>query len=249
MSLKKTRRHALHIATGLGLLGLALAADAQTVVFQENFNNGLGQFTSAGTVTTGASGASMAGSSNTDGSITSAAINTQGFTSLALSFDRTTTGLDSGEAGIAEFTVNGTSFTAIESVRTASGHISFNLGTAAENQTALRLRFRVNASLSSETYVVDNIQLAGVSGSPPPPPPPPPPPGGFQRGPDPTVSALEATAGPFAVATSTVASGSGFGGGTIYFPTNTTEGPFAVIVDAPGFTEKQSAVNWWGPRL
>ena len=238
------------LGLGLGLYALGLAAHAQTVVFQESFTGGLGQFTSSGSVTVGNSGASMAGSfGGTDGSVISIPINTQGFTSLTLSYDRVTSGLDSGEAGIAEYTVNGSTFTAVESIRTASGRVSFNLAQAATNQTALRLRFRISASLSSESYAVDNIRLEGVNGEPPPPPPPPPPPTGFQRGPDPTVSSLEASAGPFAVATTTVASGSGFGGGTIYYPTNTTEGPFAAIVVAPGFTETQSNVNWWGPRL
>jgi alpha-beta hydrolase superfamily lysophospholipase len=71
----------------------------------------------------------------------------------------------------------------------------------------------------------------------------------FQRGPDPTLASIQATTGPFAVSTTTVARGNGFGGGTIYFPTDTSQGTFGAVVIAPGFTERQSAVSWLGPRL
>lgn len=69
-----------------------------------------------------------------------------------------------------------------------------------------------------------------------------------QRGPNPTAASLEATAGPYAVKTSKVASQSNFGGGTVYFP-DSNEGPFGVIAIAPGFTEGQSVNSWWGNRL
>jgi hypothetical protein len=41
----------------------------------------------------------------------------------------------------------------------------------------------------------------------------------FERGPDPTSSLLNASAGPLATASVAVASPTGFGGGTIYYPT------------------------------
>jgi alpha-beta hydrolase superfamily lysophospholipase len=71
----------------------------------------------------------------------------------------------------------------------------------------------------------------------------------FQRGPDPTLASIQASSGPFAVATTTVARGNGFGGGTVYFPTDTSQGTFGAMVIAPGFTERQNAVSWLGPRL
>ena len=57
--------------------------------------------------------------------------------------------------------------------------------------------------------------------------------------------------GPFATATVTVpASGArGFGGGTIYYPTSTSEGTFGAVAISPGFTATQSSVAWLGPRL
>ena len=74
----------------------------------------------------------------------------------------------------------------------------------------------------------------------------------FERGPAPTLASIQATTGPFAVSTTTVASsatGGKFGGGTIYFPTDTSQGTFGAIAIVPGFTEKQNTISWLGPRL
>jgi predicted dienelactone hydrolase len=70
----------------------------------------------------------------------------------------------------------------------------------------------------------------------------------FQKGPDPTSTILNATAGPFAVATASVPSSvSGFGGGTVYYPT--TAGSYAALALCPGFTATQSSIAWIGRRL
>jgi dienelactone hydrolase len=73
----------------------------------------------------------------------------------------------------------------------------------------------------------------------------------YERGPAPTTATIEATRGSFATATVTVArsSVSGFGGGTIYYPTTTTVGTFGAVAIVPGFTNVQSAVSWYGPRI
>ena len=70
----------------------------------------------------------------------------------------------------------------------------------------------------------------------------------YQKGPDPTVSALERT-GSFATRTTTVSrtSASGFGGGTIYYPT--ASGSYGAIAISPGFTAYQSSISWMGTRL
>ncbi len=70
----------------------------------------------------------------------------------------------------------------------------------------------------------------------------------YQRGPAPTTSSLEASSGPFTVRNFTVSRPSGYGGGTVYYPTNAggTVGAIAVV---PGYTARQSSINWWGPRL
>jgi alpha-beta hydrolase superfamily lysophospholipase len=73
----------------------------------------------------------------------------------------------------------------------------------------------------------------------------------FQRGPDPTNATVDATRGPFATAQTAVSRlvVSGFGGGTIYYPTSTAEGTFGAVAVAPGFTATQSSVAWLGPRI
>ncbi|ACU35917.1 Triacylglycerol lipase [Actinosynnema mirum DSM 43827] len=71
----------------------------------------------------------------------------------------------------------------------------------------------------------------------------------YERGPAPTTASVEAARGPFATATATVSSVSGFGGGTVYYPTSTAEGTFGAVAISPGFTATQSSVAWLGPRL
>ncbi len=58
----------------------------------------------------------------------------------------------------------------------------------------------------------------------------------YERGPAPTASALTAARGPFATASATATGVSGFGGGRIYYPTDTSQGTFGAVVIAPGFT-------------
>lgn len=73
----------------------------------------------------------------------------------------------------------------------------------------------------------------------------------YERGPAPTESLIEAARGPFATAQTTVSrlSATGFGGGTIYYPTSTAEGTFGAVAISPGFTATQSSISWFGPRL
>ncbi|MFI7542661.1 alpha/beta hydrolase [Actinoplanes sp. NPDC049599] len=73
----------------------------------------------------------------------------------------------------------------------------------------------------------------------------------YERGPAPTTASIEASRGSFAIAQLSVArsSVSGFGGGTIYYPTSTAAGTFGAVAISPGFTASQSSVSWLGPRL
>jgi dienelactone hydrolase len=73
----------------------------------------------------------------------------------------------------------------------------------------------------------------------------------YERGPAPTPASVAAVRGPFATAQVTVARSAvdGFGGGTIYYPTDTTAGTFGAVAVAPGFTASQTRVAWYGPRL
>ena len=87
----------------------------------------------------------------------------------------------------------------------------------------------------------------------PTPEPDPEPPGGcsncYQRGPDPTESALEADRGPYSVRTINVSSWvSGFGGGTIHYPVG-TQGTMGAIAVIPGYVSYENSIEWWGGRL
>jgi hypothetical protein len=176
----------LRIAAMCVLSAFAGLAQAAVVLQQHNFASGLGSFASAGSVSTGSAGARMSASLfGTDGSITSAPISTQGFDNITLTFTRSTTGLDSGEAGIAAFSVDGVNYTTLDSAQSASGAITVNLPAVANNQSALRLRFRVSASSSLESYTVASFALSGGTATETP------------NGPFPPVSSVDAD-GPFA---------------------------------------------------
>lgn len=72
----------------------------------------------------------------------------------------------------------------------------------------------------------------------------------YERGPAPTQSSIEASRGPYAVSETSVSSlVSGFGGGTIYYPTSTSDGTFGGVAISPGYTGTQSSIAWLGPRL
>nr|WP_229805655.1 alpha/beta hydrolase [Microbispora rosea] len=71
------------------------------------------------------------------------------------------------------------------------------------------------------------------------------------HGPDPTDALLEASRGPYATAQIDVSAlaVSGFGGGTIYYPTTTSEGTFGGVAIAPGYTADKSSLAWLAARL
>lgn len=73
----------------------------------------------------------------------------------------------------------------------------------------------------------------------------------YERGPAPTTASIEALRGPYAVSQTTVSplAVTGFGGGTIYYPTSTADGTFGAIAVSPGYTGTQSSIAWLGPRL
>ncbi|MFE8968255.1 alpha/beta hydrolase family protein [Streptomyces albogriseolus] len=73
----------------------------------------------------------------------------------------------------------------------------------------------------------------------------------FERGPAPTESSVTATRGPYAVSETSVSRlrASGFGGGTIYYPSSLDDGTFGAVAIAPGYTARQSSIAWLGPRL
>lgn len=71
---------------------------------------------------------------------------------------------------------------------------------------------------------------------------------GIEHGPDPTADSL-GNDGPFTTTKVTVDPGNGFGGGTIYYPTDTSQGTFSGIVIGPGFGTRGGVYEWIGTRL
>lgn len=73
----------------------------------------------------------------------------------------------------------------------------------------------------------------------------------YERGPNPTEASVTAKQGPFAIAQQKVPAFShpGIKEGTIYYPTDTSQGRFGAVAIAPGFVSPEAAVAWYGPRL
>ncbi len=140
------------------------AANSQTLstLFSDDFANGLTQFSSDGSVSTGSYGVRLRGSGSSDGMITSQSFSTLGFTNISLRYDRTTAGLDSGESATASYSVNGGPFTVLESIGVTSGEITLNLGANAANQSQVRLRFAIDASSYFERYDIASLEVTGI---------------------------------------------------------------------------------------
>ncbi|MFI0450205.1 alpha/beta hydrolase family protein [Actinomadura sp. 6N118] len=73
----------------------------------------------------------------------------------------------------------------------------------------------------------------------------------YERGPAPTEASVTAKLGPFAIASKKVGAFShpGIREGTVYYPTDTSQGTFGAIAVAPGFVSPEALVSWYGPRL
>lgn len=71
----------------------------------------------------------------------------------------------------------------------------------------------------------------------------------FRRGPMPTAASLEATKGPFTVASAKVAAPNGYGAGTVYYPTTQGQGSYGLIMLSPGFLAVQNYYAWLAERV
>lgn len=67
----------------------------------------------------------------------------------------------------------------------------------------------------------------------------------YQRGPDPTTESVADSRGSFATAQMSVPRGNGFGGGVIYYPTDTSQGTFGAVAVVPGYTATWAAEGAW----
>ncbi|MGW4115496.1 poly(ethylene terephthalate) hydrolase family protein [Actinosynnema sp. NPDC004786] len=99
--------------------------------------------------------------------------------------------------------------------------------------------WRYGIALAAATIMVVALTVAGgsrtASGADNP----------YQRGPDPTPASVSANRGTFATAQVTVPAGNGFGGGVIYYPTDTSQGTFGAIAVVPGYTATWAAEGAW----
>ncbi|MFI8194300.1 hypothetical protein ACIF8T_37185 [Streptomyces sp. NPDC085946] len=199
-------------STRLRLLGAATAgliatgatgvlsgpASAATQVYSENFSAGLGTFVPTGSVSTATGAARLSGSLLTDPSLTSAPIALAGYSGISVSYTRTASGLDLGEAFTVAYSVDGGAFTTLESSRTASGAVSFQLPSSVDGRT-VRLRFSLDASSALETLTVDDVLVraaGGGSGGPTDPPGGTLPPVTDVTAPGPYTVTIDTTAGP-----------------------------------------------------
>jgi hypothetical protein len=156
-------------AAGILCAGLMAApALAATTVYSESFSGGLGSFTASGSVMTGTYGARLAGSLFTDPAITSATVDLSGYGDVRVSYTRTASGLDLGEAFTVAYSVDGGPFTTLESARTATGPASFDLPASVDGRS-LRLRFALDASSPLETLTVDDVLVVAETGGEEPP--------------------------------------------------------------------------------
>lgn len=73
----------------------------------------------------------------------------------------------------------------------------------------------------------------------------------YQRGPDPTLSLLDAASGPFRVTSLGLSDSQtpGFGAATIYRPTVTSAETFGGVAISPGFTATRSSIAWLARRV
>ena len=71
----------------------------------------------------------------------------------------------------------------------------------------------------------------------------------YRRGPDPTLASVSAAEGPFAISQTAVTGQTGFAGGTIYHPNDTSAGTFGGIVMAPPYMVNSSANAAMSTRL
>ncbi|MFE5399498.1 hypothetical protein ACFQ9U_33665 [Streptomyces sp. NPDC056568] len=161
-------------AVGVMTVGAAAVAvpvaSAATPVYSEDFADGLGTFTASGSVRTGTYGARLSGSLTSDPSMVSAPVDLTGYEDLTLSYTRAASGLDPGETFTVAYSVDGGSFTTLESARTATGTVSFPLPDSAEGGD-LRLRFSLDANSILETLTVDDVLVEAADGGPTEPPP------------------------------------------------------------------------------
>ncbi|ROO62349.1 GH35 family endo-1,4-beta-xylanase [Micromonospora sp. Llam0] len=101
------------------------------------------------------------------------------------------------------------------------------------------------AALNSATPVPTTAPPTTAPPTSAPPTSPPPVGNPYQRGPDPTRDSVAANRGTFATAEMSVSPGNGFNGGSIYYPTDTSQGTFGAVAIVPGYTARFADEEAW----
>ncbi|WP_405523359.1 discoidin domain-containing protein [Streptomyces canus] len=128
---------------------------------------------------------------------------------------------------------NGTAWTTIYSTTTSSGGTQ----TLDVSGNGRYVRFYGTQRGTAYGYSLWEFQVYGSGGGTPP----------GSGIPDPTTTSLEAANGPLTTATYTVPSPSGYGSGTVTYPT--APGSYPGVVLMPGYQGTQQNLQWLAPRL
>ncbi|MDX3134101.1 discoidin domain-containing protein [Streptomyces europaeiscabiei] len=128
---------------------------------------------------------------------------------------------------------NGTSWTTIHSTTTSTGGVQ----TLDVDGNGRYVRVHGTRRGTAYGYSLWEFQVYGSGGGTPP----------GNGIPDPTTASLEAANGPLNTATYTVPSPTGYGSGTVTYPTDSGSYPGVVLM--PGYQGTQQNLQWLAPRL
>ncbi len=128
---------------------------------------------------------------------------------------------------------NGTAWTTVHSTTTGTGGVQ----SLDVNGSGRYVRFHGTQRGTAYGYSLWEFQVYGSGEGTPP----------GNEIPDPTTASLEAAGGPLTTATYTVPSPSGYGSGTVTYPTNSGSYPGVVLM--PGYQGTQQNLQWLAPRL
>ncbi|NEA64001.1 discoidin domain-containing protein [Streptomyces sp. SID12488] len=128
---------------------------------------------------------------------------------------------------------NGTTWATIYSTTTSTGGAQ----TLDVNGNGRYVRFQGTRRGTAYGYSLWEFQVYGTGEDTPP----------ANDIPDPTTASLEATDGPLTTATYTVPGPTGYGSGTVTYPTNSGSYPGVVLM--PGYQGTQQNLQWLAPRL
>ncbi|WP_215453233.1 discoidin domain-containing protein [Streptomyces sp. ATCC 21386] len=128
---------------------------------------------------------------------------------------------------------NGTAWTTVHSTTTGTGGVQ----SLDVNGSGRYVRIHGTQRGTAYGYSLWEFQVYGSGEGTPP----------GNEIPDPTTASLEAAGGPLTTATYTVPSPSGYGSGTVTYPTNSGSYPGVVLM--PGYQGTQQNLQWLAPRL